>query len=59
MAVKTYFYILMLLFFLSLLGGAFMTYGPYTHAIGSVGSLVEFLLFALIGYKLFGPAVQG
>lgn len=59
MALKYYFYILMLLLFLSLLGAFTLTYGPYTGVIHGIGGLVEFLLFAILGYKVFGPAVQG
>jgi hypothetical protein len=58
MALKYYFYILMLLFFLSIFG-AFMAFGPNTMLIAGAGRIVEFLLFAILGYKCFGPAVQG
>jgi hypothetical protein len=59
MAMKTYFYILMLLFFLSLVGGFVLTFGPYTGYIHGVGGLIEFLLFLLLGWKVFGQPVQG
>ena len=59
MALKYYFYILMLLLFLAMLGAFTVSYGPYTGFIRGGLGLVEFLLFAILGYKVFGPAVQG
>ena len=58
MNMRTYFYILMLLFFLTLVG-AITVYGPNTIYVHFVGSVVEFLLFLLLGWKVFGRPVEG
>lgn len=58
MTMKTYFYILMLLFFLSLVGSFALTFGPYTGYVHGIGGLVEFLLFLLLGWKAFGKPIE-
>ena len=58
MNMRTYFYILMLLFFLSLVGGITL-YGPNVVYVHFIGGVVEFLLFLLLGWKVFGKPVEG
>ena len=59
MTMRLLFWILMLLCLLGAVGGSFMVYGPYTHAIGSIGGLVHFLLFLLLGWQVFGKPLEG
>ena len=40
-------------------GGFLMPFGPYTATAGHIGSLLELVLFILLGWKVFGAAVEG
>jgi hypothetical protein len=49
------FWVLMILW---LLFGAIIAWHPYTYqTVG--GGLLQFVLFALIGWQIFGPPVKG
>jgi hypothetical protein len=47
-------FIVAIVFFGAIVGGAF-----YGQAYGHIGSLVDLVLFALLGWKVFGPPVHG
>jgi hypothetical protein len=59
MPMKICFYVLMLLWLLFGVGGGLMAFGPYSHGIGLASSLLQFLLFGLLGWKVFGRPVEG
>ncbi len=54
MSMRLLFWILMLLV---LLNGVYVSYHSGWAFNG--GSLIEFLLFLLLGWKVFGPPIQG
>jgi len=52
------FWVIMLLWFLAILGAFFGP--PQYQAYIAVGSTVlHFVLFALLGWQVFGPAIKG
>jgi hypothetical protein len=59
MTMRLLYWILVLLWVLSAFGAFFMPFGPYTHTAAGVGSLLELILFVLLGWKVFGQPIEG
>jgi|ERR1700676_105076 len=59
MSMRLLFWILMLLCALGVIGGFAAYYGPYTHLFTGGTGLIAFLLFALLGWKVFGKPIEG
>lgn len=59
MTMRLLYWILMLLWALTAFGAIVSPFGPYTHTVAGVGSLLELILFVLLGWKVFGKPVEG
>jgi len=55
----TIFWVMMLIWLVFGLIGYSGIAGPYQHGVMAVGSLFEFILFALLGWQVYGPAIHG
>ncbi len=57
MSMRMIYWVLMLLWLIS---GVYVSYhSGWSFTVGGTGSLVEFLLFLLLGWKVFGAPVSG